>query len=187
MAHRLSIRLVLLTLSFLLTPAVVTADQTDTRLDALFHTLKTSSIEAERQKAESDIWKIWYESGNEKVDQLMAEARLVAQAGEFRAAELLYTEVIELAPDFSEGWNRRATTRFYMHDFDGSLDDIQQTLRLEPRHFGAIWGLGMILGAQGKFPEAIAAFKKLLEIKPNAQDATPRIELLKKEMRKGAV
>ena len=65
--------------------------------------------------------------------------------------------------------------------------DIESTLRLEPRHFGAIWGLGMILGRQQEFERAIEAFERLLEIKPNSQDARPRIELLKREMAKNSV
>ena len=95
--------------------------------------------------------------------------------------------VIEEAPEFSEGWNRRATVRFYQRDYDGSLDDIEQTLKLEPRHFGAVWGLGMILGTQHDFERAISAFERLLEIKPNAADARPRIELLKQELAKQSV
>ncbi len=90
-------------------------------------------------------------------------------------------------PGFSEGWNRCATVRFYQRDYDGSLDDIEQTLKLEPRHFGAFWGLGMILGSQQDFERAIIAFERLLEIKPNANDARPRIELLKQELAKQAV
>ena len=77
--------------------------------------------------------------------------------------------------------------RFYQQDYDGSLADIEQTLKLEPRHFGAIWGLGMILGLQQDYQRAILAFEKLLEIKPNSMDARPRIELLKEAMAKDAV
>ncbi|MBT8435359.1 MAG: tetratricopeptide repeat protein, partial [Gammaproteobacteria bacterium] len=93
----------------------------------------------------------------------------------------------EEVPDFSEGWNRRATVRFYQRDYDGSLEDIEQTLKLEPRHFGAFWGLGMILGSKQDFERAIIAFERLLEIKPNSDDARPRIELLKQELAKQAV
>ena len=97
------------------------------------------------------------------------------------------SEVIEMAPEFSEGWNRRATVRYYQKDFEGSLDDIQQTLILEPRHFGAVWGLGMILGWKQDFSGAIIAFERLLEINPHARDARPRIEILKQELAKSAV
>ena len=117
----------------------------------------------------------------------MLEAAQLVRAGDLGAAEAVYTRVIEEVPGFSEGWNRRATVRFYQRDYDGSLEDIEQTLKLEPRHFGAFWGLGMILGSQQDFERAIIAFERLLEIKPNANDARPRIELLKRELAKQAV
>ena len=67
------------------------------------------------------------------------------------------------------------------------LADIEQTLKLEPRHFGAFWGLGMILGLQKDYQRAISAFEKLLEIKPNSRDARPRIELLKQKLARQSV
>ena len=162
-------------------------DQTDQRLDRLFETLKTSGDEAILRETESTIWEIWYDSGDAEVDRLMERAAGLFSAGQLAAAELVYSEVIETLPEFSEGWNRRATVRFYQRDFDGSLEDIEQTLRLEPRHFGAIWGLGMILGSQRDYQRAILAFERLLEIKPNSEDAPRRIEQFKLELAKQAV
>ena len=163
------------------------ADQTDMRLDGLFETLKSSHDSVELSDTEHSIWEIWHDSGDPDINALMQEAGVLAGAGNFEAAEAIYAKVVQLAPDFSEGWNRRATVRFYQNDYDGSLADIQQTLKLEPRHFGAIWGLGMILGLQQDYQRAILAFEKLLEIKPNSSDARPRIELLKEAMAKEAV
>lgn len=180
-----AIALVLL-VKIALMPQWAWADQTDSRLDSLFATLK-SGDSAAQQEAENDIWAIWFESGDAEIDALMASANGAVNAGQLKQAEAMYSRVIERSPRFSEGWNRRATVRYYRRDFEGSLDDIQHTLRLEPRHFGAIWGLGMILGAQRNFTGAIVAFEKLLEIKPNASDAPQRIELLKKERAKGSV
>ena len=168
-------------------PAASFADQKDTRLDALFGILQTSDDEPELQQTEANIWKIWYESGQQEIDALMEEAHVAVQTGDLSGAESIYSEVIEMAPEFSEGWNRRATVRYYQKDFEGSLDDIQQTLILEPRHFGAVWGLGMILGWKQDFSGAIIAFERLLEINPNARDARPRIEILKQELAKSAV
>jgi len=168
-------------------PTVSYSDQTDTRLDALFETLKNSENPYELQETEAAIWEIWYESGQQRIDALMLEAREAMQANDLRRAEGLYSEVIEMAPDFSEGWNRRATVRYFRRNYDGSLEDIHRTLVLESRHFGAIWGLGMILGSQRNFSGAITAFERLLEIKPNSRDARPRIELLKQELAKSAV
>ena len=168
-------------------PAVCHPDQTDQRLGALFETLKYSQDETELLEVESAIWDIWYDSGNAHVDEMMQQASELERVGELAAAEEIYSAVIEALPDFSEGWNRRATVRFYQRDLDGSLEDIEQTLRLEPRHFGAIWGLGMILGSKRDFQRAILAFERLLEIKPNASDAPRRIELLKQELARESV
>jgi tetratricopeptide (TPR) repeat protein len=168
-------------------PTVVGADQTDQRLDDLFQTLQTSSDAGKLVEAEADIWEIWYDSGEAEIDSLMLEAGALMGSGELIAAETIYADIIEQAPAFSEGWNRRATVRFYQRDYDGSLADIEQTLKLEPRHFGAIWGLGMILGLQQDYQRAIGAFEKLLEIKPNSRDAGPRIEMLKQALARESV
>jgi tetratricopeptide (TPR) repeat protein len=168
-------------------PAITSADQTDRRLDALFEVLQNSENDIELQETESNIWQIWYESGQQDIDQLMEQASKVAQTGDLNRAESIYTDVIEMAPEFSEGWNRRATIRYYRNNYEGSLEDIHRTLVLEPRHFGAVWGLGMILGWQRNFDDAITAFERLLEIKPHASDARPRIEILKQELAKSAV
>ena len=168
-------------------PNMVLSDQTDPRLDELFVILQNSQDEMKLVEAEAEIWEIWYESGLAEVDELMVHAADVARSGNLAQAESIYSQVIEKLPAFSEGWNRRATIRYYRNDYDGSLADIEQTLRLEPRHFGAVWGLGMILGWQREFERAILAFERLLELKPNARDARPRIELLKQELAKEAV
>jgi len=163
------------------------SDQSDARLEALFDTLKTSEISGVLQEAEVNIWAIWFESGRDEVDRLMERAGVAVQSGQLPQAEAMYSQVVKIAPEFSEGWNRRATVRYYRQDYEGSIEDIRQTLALEPRHFGAIWGLGMILGRDRDFSGAITAFERLLEIKPNSRDAKPRIELLKQELNKSSV
>jgi tetratricopeptide (TPR) repeat protein len=168
-------------------PMLGAADQTDQRLDGLFQTLQTSQDSAALGEAEAMIWEIWYESGKDDIDALMLQAAALVRSGDLADAESIYSRIIEAMPQFSEGWNRRATVRFYQNDYAGSLADIEQTLKLEPRHFGAIWGLGMILGSQRDYQRAINAFEMLLEIKPNAGDARPRIELLKQQLAKASV
>lgn len=168
-------------------PIIGHSDQTDQRLDQLFETLQSSQDEMVLLETEAAIWDIWYDSGKEDIDELMLQAAELVRAGNLAAAEQIYSGVIAALPGFSEGWNRRATVRFYQRDYEGSLADIEETLRLEPRHFGAIWGLGMILGSQRDFQRAILAFERLLEIKPNSRDAAPRIELLKQELAKESV
>ena len=168
-------------------PTMGSGDQSDQRLDELFQTLRTSQDDTVLLETEASIWDIWHESGQDEIDVMMQEAGILARAGDLGAAESIYTQIIREAPGFSEGWNRRATVRFYQRDYGGSLEDIEQTLKLEPRHFGAFWGLGMILGSQRDFQRAISAFEKLLEIKPNSGDAGPRIELLKQELARESV
>ncbi len=168
-------------------PVAGIGDQTDQRLEQLFETLRGSHDELVLLEAEAAIWDIWYDSGEDNVDLLMRQAAELVQSGDLSAAEKIYSEVIAALPGFSEGWNRRATVRFYLRSYEDSLADIKETLRLEPRHFGAIWGLGMILGSQRDFQRAILAFERLLEIKPNATDAPRRIELLKRELAKESV
>lgn len=171
----------------ILFPIVTFGDQTDKRLDKLFATLQSNDSTAVQNETILSIWEIWYESGREDIDKLMAEGEKAARSGQLERAESVFTKVIEKAPEFSEGWNRRATVRYYRLDYSGSLEDIQRTLQLEPRHFGALWGKGMILRSQRDFTGAIRAFEQMLEITPYSQDTRRRIELLKKEMQEDSV
>ena len=162
------------------------SDQSDQRLDSLFSSLHSEDQDV-RIEAESEIWAIWFDSGDEAINTLMNKGRAAEQLRRFETAEAFYTQVIEQEPGYSEGWNRRATIRYYTRDYKGSLADIQQTIQLEPRHFGAIWGLGMILSSQQRYADAIDVFERLLEIKPSAADAEARIELLRAELIKQTV
>ena len=163
------------------------ADQTDERLDKLFATLQSGANTQVLRETEGAIWEIWFESDQQDVDELMELGGDAMNSGNLEAAEEIFTRVIDMAPQFSEGWNRRATVRYYRLDYARSLDDIERTLALEPRHFGAIWGLGMILGSKQDFVAAIEAFEQLLRIKPGSEEAKYRIELLQKEIAKNAV
>ncbi|MDJ0957817.1 MAG: tetratricopeptide repeat protein [Arenicellales bacterium] len=165
----------------------VFGDQTDKRLDQLFITLQNNDDAVVQNETIHSIWEIWYESGREDIDRLMAEGEKAAQSGQLERAEQVFTSVIKNAPEFSEGWNRRATVRYYRNDYAGSLEDIQQTLELEPRHFGALWGKGMILAAQNNFTGAIRAFERMLKIAPYSEDTMRRIEALKKEMEEESI
>lgn len=183
----LTIVLPMITALVLWFPFISSGDQTDQRLEELFLTLQNSQDVEVLLEVEAAIWEIWYESGKDGVDVMMKEAAVLVRSGDLAAAEAVYSRVIVEVPGFSEGWNRRATVRFYQRDYEGSLEDIEQTLKLEPRHFGAFWGLGMILGSQRDYERAITAFERLLEIKPNSSDARPRIELLKQELARQSV
>ena len=78
-----------------------------------------------------------------------------------------FTRVIEEKPTFAEAWNKRATVYYMMGDFDKSMYDIKETLKLEPRHFGAMDGMGLIFMHLQQYEKAIEVYKQMLEIFPN--------------------
>ena len=129
-------------LAWLLTPAF--GDQTDPRLDQLFADLKSVAGPAEAAPVENRIWTIWHETSDESVDTLMKKGIERMGRGDFRTALAAFTHVVEAAPDFAEGWNKRATVHFLMENYKESLADIVKTLELEPRHFGALSGRGLV-------------------------------------------
>ncbi len=157
------------------------ADQDDSRLDGLFERLRTTGCITEARNLESRIWTIWfsYDGDNLEVGRLMQAGAAAMNMRDQEKAEALLTRVTELAPEFAEGWNRRATSRYLAGDYAGSVADIQRTLELEPRHFGALSGLGLIYTALEDPERAVAAFEAALEINPHMPGARANIEHLR--------
>lgn len=157
------------------------ADQDDQRLDGLFQRLQTTENPAEARTLESLIWTIWfvYDGDSREVAGLMRNGAAAMNARNFGRAEVLLTRVTELAPNFAEGWNRRATVRFLAGDFSGSVSDIQRTLQLEPRHFGALSGLGAIYTELDDPDGALAAFEAALAVHPHLPAARVNVEHLR--------
>lgn len=157
------------------------AGQNDKRLADLFDRLVKTDNPAEARTVESLIWTIWiaYDGDISDVDRLMRDGALAMRLQNHDRAEAVLTEVTELAPDFAEGWNRRATARYMAGDFSGSVADIQRTLQLEPRHFGALSGLGLIYSELEEPGNALAAFEAALEINPHLPGARANIEFLR--------
>lgn len=143
-------------------------DQNDPRLDPLFSALRQAEDVTKARRVEAGIWRIWSQYGDDPIiDRMMRHgARLMAAEQMKRAAEV-FDQVVTRAPAFAEGWNRRATLRFLTGDFDGSVADIRQVLNLEPRHFGALSGLGLIYMALERPQGALKAFERALQINPH--------------------
>jgi tetratricopeptide (TPR) repeat protein len=158
------------------------ADQKDPRLDPLFADLKAAPSTQEAGPIEQRIWLIWSKSGVETVDRLMAEGTARLNEGNNDAALALFDRVVKLAPEFAEGWNKRATTLYAMGKFDQSALDIDRVLALEPRHFGALSGLGLCDIRLGKEREALAAFQRAAAFDPQMPGVQARIEVLKKRL-----
>ncbi|MDX1435132.1 MAG: hypothetical protein R3286_22025 [Gammaproteobacteria bacterium] len=159
------------------------ADQNDARLDDLFEALKTTPSAHQAQAVEAEIWRIWIESGREDVDALMAEGIRAMAAARIDEAITLFSEIIERAPRFAEGWNKRATAYYLDENYAASVEDIRHTLALEPRHFGAISGMGLIFLSGGDETGALRAFEAVLEIHPHAPGARQRVEVLRRKLR----
>ncbi len=142
------------------------AKQKQVVLDGLFAKLKSAPDARAGQNLTRLIWRTWQRSGNRNVDALMNQARLALREGGVEEAFGALNRVVELAPDYAEGWNRRATLNFMVGRFEASVSDIQKTLELEPRHFGALSGLSQILAGSGRWKSALEAYEKAIAVNP---------------------
>ena len=167
--------------------SVAWADQSDERLDALFEVLVTTDDAGEAHAAEMSIWRIWIASGREDVDALMTLGVEAMTRQRIDQSIEFFDRIVDLAPGFSEGWNKRATAYYLNDDYVASVRDIERTLALEPRHFGAISGMGLIFLARGDDAGALQAFEEVLKIHPHALGAQIRVQQLRKKLRESGV
>jgi tetratricopeptide (TPR) repeat protein len=117
--------------------------------------------------AEAFLWSLWCRSGDSEVDLIFRAGVEAMQRGNHRDAEAVFSRVIERTPAFAEGWNKRATVRFIMKDFSGSIADCQETIARNPNHFGACSGQGLCHLSLGQYREAAICFRRALEIHPH--------------------
>src|ERR1700758_2157174 len=143
--------------------AKIPADKTR-GLDFLFGALKAAPDEASAKHVEAKIWAIWLHTPSDTVALLMTRAKAAMDAQNSDVALKLLDAVVRLRPDYIEGWNRRATLYYLRNDYARSLADIAQVLAREPRHFGALAGLGMIMQDLGDDKRALELFRKALVI-----------------------
>lgn len=154
------------------------ARQDDPKLDELFTQLAETEDFQKAKVIEGSIWKIWLTSGSDTVDFLMLQGMSYMSRGEFAKAISLFSTVIKIDPEFSEGWNKRATVLFLIGEYDSSIEDIGRTLELEPRHFGALSGLGQIYDIKKSEEGALSAYEKAMEINPHMPGVKARMEQL---------
>jgi len=143
----------------------VGADRTK-GLDFLFGALKAAPDQASAKHVEARIWAMWLQTPSDTAALLMSRAKAAVDAKKFDVALKLLDSLVKLRPDYTEAWNRRATVYYLQNDYIHSMQDIQQVLVREPRHFGALAGLGMIMQEVGDDKRALDAFRKALAVNP---------------------
>jgi tetratricopeptide (TPR) repeat protein len=173
---------ILILASMLVFGAAASARQDDSRLDELFMRLQTTADAQEAELIEGLIWTLWFQSGDPDTDRLLASGNDAMGAGRYDEALARFSRVIERDPTFAEGWNRRATLHYLMGNFDASVRDIQETLAREPRHFGALSGLGLINTALERWDSAVKAYEEALRVNPFLSGAGSNIEDLRKKL-----
>ena len=147
-------------------------------LDFLFDALKAAPDEASARHVEARIWAIWMQTPSDTAALLMSRAKTAMDAQKMDVALKLLDSVIKLRPDYTEAWNRRATLYYLKNDFVHSMQDIQQVLVREPRHFGALVGLGMIMQEVGDDKRALEAFRKALAVNPHLEKVPDLVKSL---------
>ena len=135
-------------------------------LDFLFGALKAAPDEASAKHVEARIWATWLQTPSDTAALLMSRAKTAMDAQKMDVALKVLDALIRLKPDYIEAWNRRATIYYLKNDYLHSMQDFQQVLSREPRHFGALASIGMIMQELGDDKRALEAFRKALTINP---------------------
>lgn len=152
------------------------------RIDALFIQLKRERNENAAKRIASRIQGEWNRSESAVIDLMMQWSQDAIEKKKYDVALDFLDQVTTLAPDYAEGWNRRATVHFLMNNFSKSMADIDRTLRLEPRHFGALSGLAQIMKSQGNDELALAAYERVLAIYPMLRAAQDEVATLSDQL-----
>ena len=151
-------------------------------LDFLFGALKAAPDDTSAKHVEARIWAIWMQTPSDTTALLMSRAKAAMDAQNTDVAIKLLDAVVKLHPEYIEGWNRRATLYYLKNDYAHSLADIEQVLAREPRHFGALAGLGMIMQDLGDEKRALDAFRKALAINPHLEKVPELVKTLSEKV-----
>src|SRR5258707_5944430 len=147
-------------------------------IDFLFGALKAAPDEASAKHVEARIWALWMQTSSDTAALLMVRAKAAMDAQKPEVALKLLDAVVKLRPEYVEAWNRRATLYYMQNDYTHSLKDIEQVLSREPRHFGALAGLGMIMQELGDDRRALDAFRKALAVNPHLERVPELVKTL---------
>lgn len=178
------IRLLAMALLFcvVVPPGAGRADQNDARLNALFARLQETTARSDAMAIERSIWTIWIHHDDGEIEKRMSAGIKAMNGGAMKLSLSAFSEIVEMAPTFAEGWNKRATAYYLLGEFAASVHDIQQTLVLEPRHFGALSGMGLIYSAIGDDKAALRVWEKALTINPQMPGINTRVKELRQKL-----
>jgi tetratricopeptide (TPR) repeat protein len=151
-------------------------------LDFLFEALKVAPDPASAKHIEDRIWALWLASGSDTATLLMSRAKTAIDAKDLDLAIKLLDAVVEIRPDYVEAWNRRATIHYMRKEYTASMADIREVLAREPRHFGAMSGLGMILQEFGDERRALDIFRRALAVHPHLQKIPDLVKTLSEKV-----
>ena len=165
--------------------AVMWVANRGTMADAeLLHQRLRDESDLVRSYAEQGLWLLWSRSGDPRIDAVMAQGGEQMQAGRYAEAIKIFTSVIKAKPQFAEGWNKRATAYYLAGDYDKSIADCGEVLKRNPKHFGALSGMGLVYTKLERYDEALKWFRKALDVNPNMAGVEMNIELLKQKQQK---
>ena len=151
-------------------------------LDVLFARLQQSASETIARDVEQKIWTLWSQSDSPTADVLLGQAVAAMDAQDSASSFAILDRVIASYPSYAEAWNKRATLNFMVGKYKASLNDIEKVLDLEPRHFGALAGRGMIYNAQEEWSLALDAYRDALAVNPNMPSVKSAIKELEKRL-----
>ncbi|MEK9752199.1 MAG: hypothetical protein VW338_03165 [Rhodospirillaceae bacterium] len=160
--------------------APAAADQTSPRVAKLLDLLGRAKTPVEAEDLEGRIWKIWIHHADAEVQRFMAIGISAMTTGNLEVAFSAFDQIVGIAPNFAEGWNKRATVNYMRERLDASMRDIERTLALEPRHFGALSGMGLIFDAVDNPKAAADAWERALFVHPYLPGVREHIKQLRK-------
>lgn len=167
----------------LLLATAAQADQTDPRLGPLFDQLKSAPDAVAAGTIEIEIWRLWSTTPDPDSEALLVRGSAAMGAGDMRTARAALDLLVTREPTFAEAWNKRATLLYLIGDDDGSMADVRRTLALEPRHFGALSGLGLINARHERPETALHSFEAALAIHPFLPGARANVEALREQLK----
>ena len=163
-------------------PLTTHADQKDPRLDELFAVLQTSGDPSALSAAHGEIWEIWINNDDAELFSLMEQGIVLMNRQRLPEALKVFDDLVDIAPNYAEAWNKRATVHYLLGNLADSVADVDVTLDLEPRHFGALSGLGQIELKRGDPEAALSAFEAAVRMHPHLPGTRDLIRQLRRNL-----